>query len=210
METFVSVRQVQQIGVLIELASAVGFFDADTARQHHSGFDRCQAERIVVAGRKRRQGGGQVVANVRVAGSHDALEYGARRRRARHVVHIAQGDEQLGPSRYDKGSRAACREGSRSRYRPRLRIVHGDVAFGQLDPFDTVVRGAAHQQHRSIAVHYRRMKRQAGSVMGSPGVRRRVVADKTRSQRPIRLARFAVYVQLAVEHGHRCAAESLG
>lgn len=93
---------------------------------------------------------------------------------------------------------------------PRLRIVHGDVAFGQLDPFDTVVRGAAHQQHRSIAVHYRRMKRQAGSVMGSPGVRRRVVADKTRSQRPIRLARFAVYVQLAVEHGHRCAAESLG
>ena len=90
--------------------------------------------------------------------------------------------------------RAACREGSRSRYRPRLRIVHGDVAFGQLDPFDTVVRGAAHQQHRSIAVHYRRMKRQAGSVMGSPGVRRRIVADKTRSQRPIRLARFAVYV----------------
>ena len=62
LETFVSVRQVQQIGVLIELASAVGFFDADTARQHHSGFDRCQAERIVVAGRKRRQGGGQVVA----------------------------------------------------------------------------------------------------------------------------------------------------
>ena len=115
--------------------------------------------------------------------------------RAVNVVHIAQRrTNSSAPRATTKGSRAACREGSRSRYRPRLRIVHGDVAFGQLDPFGTVVRGAAHQQHRSIAVHYRRMKRQAGSVMGSPGVRRRIVADKTRSQRPIRLARFAVYV----------------